>query len=88
MKAAREVKKLIRELKGQPSWLWADLEKRLVGVVRACQRANGDTYKDALTKLVKTIEAEPLAVGEPAESVQIGRLQVVDEIRATLAEVE
>ena len=50
MGAASEVKKLIRELKGQPSWRWADLEKRLVGVVRACQREAVETCLDIETK--------------------------------------
>ena len=38
----------------------------------------------AIKELVITIEAEPLEIGEPAESVQIGRLQVCDEIRHML----
>lgn len=40
---------------------------------------------DRLREICDKIEAEPLATGEPAESVQMGRLQVVDEIRQALA---
>ena len=31
--------------------------------------------------LINKIESEPLAIGEPAESVQLGRLQVCDDLR-------
>lgn len=34
-----------------------------------------------VTEIIRRIESEPLATGEPTESVQIGRLQVCDEIR-------
>jgi hypothetical protein len=32
----------------------------------------------------KTIKAEPMPTGEPAESVWLGRQQVVDELKAAL----
>lgn len=41
-----------------------------------------------LRKLVNRIESEPLATGEPAESVQLGRLQVIDELRPLLQSTE
>lgn len=40
--------------------------------------------RNALEETLDRIEEEPIATGEPAESVQIGRLQVVDEIRQLL----
>jgi len=38
----------------------------------------------AIMRLIHKIENEPLAKGEPEESVQLGRLQVCDELRAIL----
>lgn len=40
--------------------------------------------ENALQEKLDRIEAEPLVTGEPAESVQLGRWQVVDEIRQLL----
>ena len=37
-----------------------------------------------LDELIKKTTAEPLATGEPAESVQLGRLQIIDELTAIL----
>lgn len=42
--------------------------------------------EDAFRALLSQLDAEPMAVHEPAISVQIGRQQVADEIRAILQE--
>jgi hypothetical protein len=43
------------------------------------------TLQRDLVKLIIRVEfEEPLAVGEPAESVQLGRLQVADELQHIL----
>ena len=42
----------------------------------------------AVRRKVCDIEGEELAAGEPAESLQIGRLQVADEIRAALTRLD
>jgi hypothetical protein len=39
---------------------------------------------DRIARLVEKIEAEPQTVIEPAVSVQLGRQQVADELRAIL----
>ena len=39
---------------------------------------------EQIVELINSIEAEPSATGEPAESVQLGRWQVCDEVRALL----
>lgn len=41
-----------------------------------------------LMELVEKIEAEIWAIGEPSESVQLGRLQVCDEVRAIIEREE
>jgi hypothetical protein len=44
--------------------------------------------KDLVFALISKIEKEPLESQEPMASVQIGRLQVVDELRAILRDDE
>ena len=40
--------------------------------------------KDKIIKLIQQIETEPITIGEPGESVQLGRLQVCDELKILL----
>lgn len=42
--------------------------------------------EEEIRRLVRKIENEPIATGEPMESVQLGRLQVCDELREILSE--
>ncbi len=51
-------------------------------------RAQLERLRNRITIVVDEVEAEPLPVGEPKESIMLGRLQVVDEIRAALAKEE
>jgi len=37
--------------------------------------------QEELERLIQSIEKEPIQIGEPGESVQLGRLQVADELR-------
>ena len=37
--------------------------------------------QEELERLIQNIEKEPIQIGEPGESVQLGRLQVADELR-------
>ena len=39
------------------------------------------TLQEELERLIRSIENEPVKTGEPMESVQLGRLQVADELR-------
>jgi len=39
---------------------------------------------EEIERLIQNIENEPIQTGEPQESVQIGRLQVADELRIIL----
>lgn len=45
-----------------------------------------DYLKKAVELLIQRVKNELLAIGEPAESVQIGRLQVADDLRCILRE--
>jgi len=39
------------------------------------------TLQEELERLIQSIEKEPIQIGEPGESAQLGRLQIADELR-------
>ena len=59
--------------------------KQEMSIGKELSAACRSRLEEEIRRLVRKIENEPIATGEPMESVQLGRLQVCDELREILS---